>query len=269
MGNLSKIIPTEHIYNLRDLGGMTGADGRKIKSGLLLRCSELNGATSFDREILDRMVGAVVDFRSYIELVEKPDYVPAGATHEHIPLFQDQQKALERDMGARRAHYEAVQQDPAVAKEHMMNTYTRFINNPYTASQYAIFVKKLVDHKDKAVLWHCAAGKDRAGFASIIVQTILGVSDQDIWDDYMSSNKYVEHVIPGLVDAACRFGDGSCERANAEQAIRYLWCAYEEYLQTALDCARERYGDLRGYVREAVGISDETVALLREKYLEG
>lgn len=48
----------------------------------------------------------------------------------------------------------------------------------------------LLANQDGSVLWHCTAGKDRAGFGTALVLSALGVDKNTVIDDYMLSNKY-------------------------------------------------------------------------------
>lgn len=71
---LSRHIDFEGMSNVRDLGGMTGADGKKIKSGLLFRSDQLHSATKADQEKLKEIgVKYIVDLRNIREYTEQPD----------------------------------------------------------------------------------------------------------------------------------------------------------------------------------------------------
>ena len=71
---LSRHIDFEGMSNVRDLGGMTGAAGKKIKSGLLFRSDQLHSATKADQEKLKEIgVKYIVDLRNIREYTEQPD----------------------------------------------------------------------------------------------------------------------------------------------------------------------------------------------------
>ena len=55
------------IINARDLGGMTGHQGRKVRSGMLLRTSHLHDASDEDiRRLRDEFhLRRIFDFRSF------------------------------------------------------------------------------------------------------------------------------------------------------------------------------------------------------------
>ncbi|MCR4657452.1 MAG: tyrosine-protein phosphatase [Lachnospiraceae bacterium] len=40
----------------------------------------------------------------------------------------------------------------------------------FAASQYARFIRLLMEPRENAVVWHCTAGKDRVGIGAAIIQ---------------------------------------------------------------------------------------------------
>ena len=68
---ISQVIPFEKLNNTRDLGGMPGADGRRIKKGKLIRSGHLYFASPRDIECLSGKIGLIVDFRNKQEAAEK------------------------------------------------------------------------------------------------------------------------------------------------------------------------------------------------------
>ena len=80
------------------------------------------------------------------------------------------------------------------------NRYTFLVTEPITSttpwtrtdtprSQYLSFFRALLDAggRGEAVLFHCSAGKDRAGVATALLFLALGVSEEDIVTNYMIS----------------------------------------------------------------------------------
>ena len=52
------------------------------------------------------------------------------------------------------------------------------------------FIQELSSANGRAVLFHCASGKDRTGYAAAIILRILGVPQKVVMDDYLLSNEY-------------------------------------------------------------------------------
>ena len=79
----------DNIINARDLGGMTGHEGRKVRSGMLLRTAHLHDATDEDIRRLkeDYRLRRIFDFRSLGEAEFLPDREVPGATHHLLPTI--------------------------------------------------------------------------------------------------------------------------------------------------------------------------------------
>ena len=85
---MSELIKLQGLSNTRDLGGMLGADGRKIVKGKLIRSGHLHSATPADIAQLSECIDLVVDFRTERECAEKPDPALPGARLLHLPIFE-------------------------------------------------------------------------------------------------------------------------------------------------------------------------------------
>ena len=68
-----------------------------------------------------------------------------------------------------------------------------------------------METKEGSTLWHCSLGKDRAGMAAVIVEKILGVSDEDILADYMETNNHMDPTVDMAKSNAFRAFYGVCE----------------------------------------------------------
>lgn len=121
-------------------------------------------------------------------------------------------------------------------------------------------------NEEKALLWHCTAGKDRAGIGAVIVQELLGVSREDIYKDYLMTNKCLKEEINGLISHLMTILNSS-GREN-EHAMRILFGAEPEYLDTLYQALEETYGGMDRYLRDILHVSDSDRERLREMYLE-
>ena len=254
------------LSNTRDLGGMHAADGRKIRPGKLIRSGQLYFADEKDRKKLADLADTVVDLRSAREQTEKPDPEIQGIRICHLPIIEDLRVGITRDETSDASAIELLMPYPEQAFAYMRSTYTGFCTGKFARAQYSRFVRILLEPHEKAVLWHCTAGKDRAGFASVIVQEILGVSRDDIRADYLKTNKCLKEEIEYLVNMFRQEPDtGSPE---SEKALRYLFSAWPEYLDSLYQSIEENYGDFDGYLSRGLGITDEEKAAVRSRYLE-
>lgn len=255
----------ETLNNARDLGGMTGADGRKIKYGKLIRSAQLIEASDADLVTLAEIIDTDVDFRTLKELFEAPEPRMAGVRYVHLPAVDDLMAGVTRDKQSDEEALRMLMVAPDLARDYMCMLYENLLTQTYSSRQYEKFVRLLMEDHEKAVLWHCTAGKDRAGFATIIILEILGVSRDQIMEDYLKTNPSMEGEIQRLTQMMTARG---ADPKTSEQAVRYLWGALPEYVETIYKKADEVYGGFEGYIRGGLGISDAEKELLRKRYLE-
>ena len=255
----------EKLNNTRDLGGMPTRDGRRIRNGLLYRSGHLYAASPKDLAILRERVGLVVDFRSVSERTEKPD-PDFGQMYLHLPVFDIPAASVERDEASQKASFNTVARDPEGAAEYMANTYRSFIREGFARAQYARFIRLLIEPREKAVLWHCTAGKDRAGFASILVQELLGVDRETIRADYLATNEYLAEECRFLVQfLGEKFGGLTPE---IEETLGLLFGAKDAFFDTVYETTAQDYGDMERFLLEGLGVTPQERETLRTLYLE-
>ena len=103
---------------------------------------------------------------------------------------------------------------------------------------------------------HCTAGKDRTGWASAILQSLVGVSPQTIMSDYLLTNQYSAKSIESQL--------AYIETLSPAQAALYSPLLHVEasYLQAGLDQLKASYGSVQNYLLNGLGLSPQTIAAL-------
>ena len=73
----------EKLYNFRDLGGLVGAEGRKVRKHRLLRSGNLAELTAHDVEVLQNVyqLRNIADLRTKAETEQDPDVAGPGRRH--------------------------------------------------------------------------------------------------------------------------------------------------------------------------------------------
>ena len=263
----SRRIEFERLLNTRDLGGMTGADGRKIRPGKLYRSGHLFAASENDLKKLSEMIELSVDFRTRQECAEKPEPSIPDVVSLYNPIFEERRAGVTRDEDSFAEVLKGMMQDAEIARRYMCGSYEGFITNSYCAGQYERFVRMLLQEHQKGVLWHCTAGKDRAGFGTVIVQELLGVSREDIREDYLLTNVCLEPETIRLKKMIFR-EHPEVDPGIADKAISYVFEAHIDYLNAAYAAVEKHYGSFYNYLAEALHITPAERELLREMYLE-
>ena len=258
---ISRYIDIPGMNNTRDLGGMRTKDGRVIRPNMLYRSSKLYDLR--DPDWFMQNVGLVVDMRSTKEIDEKPDPKIPGVEYLHLPIFEEKAEGVTRDKGSER---KLGGSDPEAAIGRMAAIYGRFVTDEYSLSQYRRFIRLLLEPREKAVLWHCTAGKDRTGCGAMFIQELLGTDREDIMADYLITNEYLKEEVGSFLDMFEKRPGGLDERSRG--SILAIMSAREEYLLAVYRAVEAGYGDFDTFIREGLGISDDERRLLQDKYLE-
>ena len=253
-------LPVEGAYNLRDLGGYATTNGRRVRWGVLYRSDSLADLTDADLRYLERLgLRHWVDFRSDMELQRDADRVPESPELRVVrrPILGD---AL--DPAELRERILSGDADAGELAQMLVDANRAFVTD--FGDVYSDFLHDLGDAEKLPLLFHCTAGKDRAGFAAALTLLALGVPRETVMRDYLLTNDFsAEHTESTL--RILRFV--SFFRTDPE-SVRPLFEARREYLQTAFDTIDEKYGSTGAYLRHGLGANDALLARLRENLLE-
>ncbi|KAA0022525.1 tyrosine-protein phosphatase [Antrihabitans cavernicola] len=236
-------------WNFRDVGGLRTADGGTVRAGVLYRSSQLAGLDDAGRQALTGLgVTDVYDLRGTGE-VERAgsDALPAGVALHAAPFDP------ERDDSA---PHEAPQLDtPERVDDFMTGVYAQFADHNGAHKAIGDIARSIAD-SDGAVLVHCAAGKDRAGWVTATLLRAVGVTDDDIVADYLRSNDAVEPLRQML---SAKYGDhGTISDA--------MLGVTEHFYRAGMKTVDERYGGFDAYLAE-IGIDSDTLSRLRRRLL--
>ena len=240
-------------------------DGHEIRSGLLIRSGHLSRLSHPDLQTLQDLVDVVIDLRTDSERRENPDVVMEGVSYLTIPVLDRLSAGVTREEEADRDIMMRFLTDPEGAKTYMCGMYTGFVQD-HALSAFRKFLACLLDREGKAVLWHCTAGKDRAGIVSALMEEILGVPRDVVIADYLKTNEYLSGDIAFLTDFVKK--QAGVKEDIADEALRYLFGAEEDYIHTWYDEIEKRYGTFECFLRDGIGLTQQDEDSLKERYLE-
>jgi len=145
----------------------------------------------------------------------------------------------------------------------MSELYPHMLLNETGIRGLSLFFEVLAEHDEGAVLWHCSAGKDRAGLATALLLHVFEVPDDAILADYLATNNYMESRIDAYL------GSVPAESLSPQlvESIRILNSADEAFLTTGFDALKKEYGSVDNYLKDALGVDKALKELLRKKYL--
>lgn len=237
------------VQNFRDLGGLPARDGRHVKWGLFYRSGSLYSLQDNDHTYFKTLgIRSVVDFRTPYEVKEEPDNLPkdTGLQYANVSIQNDEDVSNIKDdllngkLTAASAHLLLVKANQDFA-------------GPF-ANRYVPFLQTLSDQSRLPMVYHCTAGKDRAGFATFLVLSCLGVQEETILNDYLMTNYYSQEANQKILNKA---GLGSVFMRNLDpEAMVPLLEAKHEYLQEAISTIHQRYGSIDSFLVKEYGITD-------------
>ncbi len=254
-----RVLPVIGGYNFRDIGGYTSADGRKIKWGKLFRTANMAYLSQADLLYLqERNVDTIVDFRTPIEVEKEPDRVPKNVVDLNIPAMDLDRTDSTADYAQLSREYK--EKNSGYLK--MINNYEHLVADEFSNVAYRKFFDLLL-RKKQTLAFHCTAGKDRTGVASMLFMEALGISENQIKHDYLITDRLSTKIVDGKVDYMKKKGASAEEIAN----IRSLWTVNIDYLQRAIDTVKSLSGDPITYLHDYIHLEDKDIDALSDKYL--
>ena len=137
----------------------------------------------------------------------------------------------------------------------LIDVYRTMVNDNQV--EYKEFFNILANTSHLPILFHCAAGKDRTGLASLFLLTALGVDMKHILEDYYSTNIHNLEYSNKIIEKISEMG------LNGE-LMRPMLEVREEYLNAALNEIDLKYGGLNAFLTETL---DADIEKLKERYL--
>ncbi len=259
-------VPLEGATNFRDFGGYATAEGT-VRTGRLYRSDRLSELTSNDfQRLSDLGLQLVIDLRRSSEVATHPTQWQGTATPElwHAPLFEDDSfqntlfTLLEENPDARN--------DPALTTLHMQNTYRRMLNEPTAQRQIARIFERLSSGACPTMLVHCSGGKDRTGVIAALIQLLLGVSLNDVMDDFMLTTRYYD--AEALLHERAQQVLETTEIDMSREALLPVFTVLPDYLTAALDELHTLAPDVESYLNDVVGVPRGALAQLRADLVE-
>ncbi len=274
--NLSPI-QVPGIFNMRDAGGFACRGGR-VRRSSLVRSTEWTFLAPEGRTPLEDLgLSAVIDLRTERERAWRPDPQVPGVRRLAVDVVGGDRTVGRLAMAlletAAGQGTEAFDSDPLLhdaglareqlgdgrGRDKLLHAYRNFSDNPAARAGLADIMRMLAAGDRVAV--HCAVGKDRTGWAVASVLMYLGVSWDDIVEDYLDSNRLLGDAVEVLL---ARVAD----RGGDPDAIETMLVVREEYLETFRTTMLASYGSIEGYVEDGLGLGPEFGARLREALVE-
>ena len=224
--------PIKGTENTRDLGGYPTCDGGVTRFGVFVRSDAWDEATEEDIAFIrDLGVKTIVDLRTKDQTEKNPHPLSAerGFDYHNVPV-----------MGGGKI---------PDTKEEFPITYMQMADG----TEYMRDVFRVFAEGEPSFLFNCVAGKDRTGVVAGLLLEICGVSDTDIYADYLLSASYLFDNIHR--NAPIYHFDPDVILPNRDN-----WRVFTKMF-------REKYGSARDYLL-TIGITEKEIASIVSKLVE-
>lgn len=247
-------IPECGVTNLRDMGGVPTENGKHIAYHHFYRGAALLPRQDEHKMYLNQLgLKMIVDFRSEVEVEGHEDYVPEGCEYSRYSGL----KMMDNPQNQGNFDFSYLVQTGNIyqLKQYMVDMYeTMAIDNPA--------FKALIDDVKEGktpLYFHCTAGKDRTGVGGALILFCLGVSEEEVYKEYMLSNVYRKEINEWLLDKVDQ---------NYREETKPLYYVQEDYLKKTLDEIKRIYGTMDAYFEKEHSLTKEMRLAMQEKYCD-
>lgn len=266
-----KKIKLKGARNTRLVPSFECADGKKVKEGAFIRSGKLNKVPKKKlNEFLDEYnVTKILDFRTDVEVEEAGDITyPSDVNYQHLPLLNKAFFGVTHEKKMSKILYKESKRMKLedIEPGYMTNMYKSIVFDPYSQSKFKEFFDIILNNKDGgAILYHCNGGKDRTGITTLFILTLLGVSEEDILNDFAMSDYFNRHYNRSRILLMTLFLFPVRKFARILNSMLH---AKRIYLENMIAAINEKFGSVLNYLKEAIGINEEKQNKLKLLYLE-
>ncbi len=233
-----RIIPTEGIYNLRDVGGYYNRDKHQTQWGMLYRSSSMSNATKKDTETLNNLgIKTLIDLRTEDETYNYPPKYQAQQIFnlplQNINPFKFINIIVSEEM--KKGDVLVKLQDIKMELLHR-NT-----------AQFIKIFDILLNEDNYPTVIYCSLGKDRTGIVISLILSALNVPYEQILQDYMLSNTQIR--FKSLVPNAEQYSP------EVQEALTTLFSTHEQVLNYLFDQIDKEYGSLNNYLEKELKLT--------------
>lgn len=243
------------LVNIRDLGGIKAAEGKVIKEKHIYRSGVFILADNEENEYLKKLgVNTLFDYRGDKNFGKGFDFAKKAysiSASNHLPT-------VERFNNSHKLN--------AQESFELMCDYYKLL--PFNNPAYKNMVELLKKPDTAPILQSCTAGKDRTGVGTIILLWILGVSKEDIYKDYLETQRNLHEIIVSDLELLYRKYDNETVKDVFAGRLKNDLQTKVEFIDTLYEEVEKTYGNIDNYLEKEFNLTIEDIKTIREYYLE-
>jgi protein-tyrosine phosphatase len=116
----------------------------------------------------------------------------------------------------------------------------------------------IADPGSGTTVFHCASGKDRTGLIAMLVLSLIGVSEENVLEDFSLTELATQRLI---ADWKAFYPDREIK-----------WSAYarapKEPMELFIADLKSRYGSVESYAEQVLGVDADLIAALKAKLVD-
>ena len=269
MGNIVKI-DYKGLRNTRDLGQFKTVEGRQMKTGVIYRSGRIDKMSKkrIKRFLEEYNIKTIIDLRTQVEVSESKNFLyPQYVDYFHIPVLNQQFFGITHEINKMsKAMMEQRKKltENYSPENYMVEMYQSIVFEPSSQRHFATIFEVFATQQEGAILYHCTSGKDRTGITSLFLLTLLGVSEEDILEDYEISNEFNMKYIKNRTMLMNIFMPTSKRFKRLMIAMLYT---KREYLEETINAIKAEYGSVLNFMYEKLDITKEKHEKIKNLFL--
>lgn len=245
----NRFIKVPGVDMIRDIGGYRTQNGAQVAWGRLLRGPELKTIYPASYDHLSQLgmnLMISLDANRYDQLADKKLF----RQYRYVPVYlKGYDQLYERIL-----MNECKRGDVALYIEDLYNYLLKS-----RKEEYATILRLLSDKNNYPVLISSHHGEEKIDFLSVLLLEFLGVNEQDIYDDYMTSNQGLNLKSYFSVVGELNY--------DSQEALTFLLTANRRSAEYLLNKVRRVYGSVDAYFRKELHLSDKELENIKKNLI--
>jgi len=262
-----RILPIAGMYNFRDLGGYRTTTGKRVKWGIGYRSDYLHNLDDAGIPYLKSLnLETIIDFRSPEEVEERPNKDIGVRNFVFDPQAHLAKLAGGLQDGSSEDDAEIMEraENEAAGDAEMILQQETFVSSEASQAAFSNMLHTIADPAAIPLMFHCRGGKDRTGFAALILLGLLGIDDKTLIYDYMLTHRAREKKNK-------LYYESFLEKTGDVDKAKYMFTLFDvkpTYLAAAIRKIMSEYGSIKNYTQTVLGVQEDEIKTLEDMFLE-